>query len=131
MSITASQVQEARKLLGWTRDRLAGASGLSPAIIAHLENGRRSATAPRLLSIRCVLEDFGIIFVEVNGEGSGVRLRKSRPAIGDEDALPKVPSHMMARRSEAGEQAHILVDDILERLNLRARPWGVTLKIKL
>jgi transcriptional regulator with XRE-family HTH domain len=76
MIITGVQVTEARRLLGWTRNRLAGESGLSPAIISRLEAGKRWPTVPRLLLIRCVLEDFGVIFVEENCEGPGVRLRK-------------------------------------------------------
>ncbi len=78
MTITGAQVRNARNLLGWTRDRLAGASGLSPTTISHLESGKRWPTALRLSSIRCVLEDFGVIFVEENGGGPGVRLRKGK-----------------------------------------------------
>jgi len=78
MTISGTQVREARELLGWTRDRLAGASGLSPTTISHLEAGKRWPTAPRMSSIRCALEDFGIIFVDENGEGPGVRLRKGK-----------------------------------------------------
>jgi transcriptional regulator with XRE-family HTH domain len=76
MTITAAQVKQARSLLGWTRDRLAGQSGLSPAIISHLEAGKRVATAPRLSSIRCALEDFGVEFIAENG----VRLRREPEA---------------------------------------------------
>jgi transcriptional regulator with XRE-family HTH domain len=75
MTLTAAQVRDARNLLGWTRDRLAGESGLSPTTISHLESGKRWPTAPRLSSIRCALEDFGVVFTY--GELPGVRLRKS------------------------------------------------------
>jgi transcriptional regulator with XRE-family HTH domain len=76
MTITAGQVTEARELLGWTRDRLAGASGLSPAVISQFESDKRRPTASRLSSIKCALEDFGIEFIVENGRGAGVRLRK-------------------------------------------------------
>jgi transcriptional regulator with XRE-family HTH domain len=78
MTISASQVQEARKLLGWTRDRLAGASGLSPATISQFESNKRRPTALRVSSIKCALEDFGVIFVEENGKGFGVRLQNAK-----------------------------------------------------
>jgi transcriptional regulator with XRE-family HTH domain len=78
MTITGAQVTEARRLLGWTRDRLAGASGLSPAIITHLEAGTRQPTAPRLSSVRYALEDFGVEFIAENGGDAGVRLRKGK-----------------------------------------------------
>src|SRR5476649_640864 len=71
MTITGAQVREARELLGWTRDRLAGASGLSPTTISRLEAGKLLSTARLLSSIRCALEDFGVIFVDENGEGPG------------------------------------------------------------
>jgi transcriptional regulator with XRE-family HTH domain len=77
MILTSAQVREARKLLGWTRDRLAGASGLSPTTISHLEAGKLWSTAQRLSLVRCALEDFGVEFVAENGEGAGVRLRKA------------------------------------------------------
>jgi transcriptional regulator with XRE-family HTH domain len=78
MTITGAQVSEARRLLGWTRNRLTGESGLSPAIISHLETGRRWATVPRLSSIRCALEDYGVEFVAENGGGPAVRLKKEK-----------------------------------------------------
>jgi hypothetical protein len=76
MTTAPAQVKEARRLLGWTCKRLAGESGLSPAIIWHLETGNRWATAARLSSIRCALEDVGVEFIADNGEGPGVRLRE-------------------------------------------------------
>jgi transcriptional regulator with XRE-family HTH domain len=75
VSITGAQVRDARNLLGWTRDRLAGASGLSPTTISQLESGKRRPTAPRVSSIRCALEDFGVEFTY--GEPPGAKLRKA------------------------------------------------------
>jgi transcriptional regulator with XRE-family HTH domain len=78
MTITGAQVTEARRLLGWTCNRLAGASGLSPAIISNLEAGKRVATALRLSSIGCALEEFGVEFIAENGGGAGVRLSNAK-----------------------------------------------------
>jgi transcriptional regulator with XRE-family HTH domain len=78
VTISGAQVREARELLGWTRDRLAGASGLSPTTISRLEAGELLSTARLLSSIRCALEDFGVEFIAENGGGAGARLRKAR-----------------------------------------------------
>ena len=74
MTITAAQVKQARSLLGWTRDRLAGQSGLSPAIISHLEAGKRVATAPRLSPSR---DPMPLVFIA--GEAPR-RIRGRRPS---------------------------------------------------
>jgi transcriptional regulator with XRE-family HTH domain len=75
MTITGSKA--ARGLLNWTRDRLAGESGLTPTAISHFEDGKRWPTALRLSSIRCALEDFGVEFIAEHG-AAGVKLRKGR-----------------------------------------------------
>jgi hypothetical protein len=49
---------------------------LSPATISRLEARERWSTARRLSSIKCALEDFGVIFTPENGDGPGVRFRK-------------------------------------------------------
>ena len=78
MIVTGAQVKEARELLGWTRGRLAGASGWSPATISRLEAGKRLAAARLLPSVRSALEDFGVIFTPENGDGPGVKLRRAK-----------------------------------------------------
>lgn len=76
MIITGAQVREGRELLGWTRDRLAGASGLSPTAISRLEAGKRLSTARPLSSIRYALESFGVEFT--NGSEPGVKLKNRK-----------------------------------------------------
>lgn len=62
--ITGEQVKTARELLGWTRERLAGESGLSRATISAYEH--RDARQSELVvgAIQDALEYGGVEFVE-------------------------------------------------------------------
>jgi len=66
-------------LVGWSQEDLALASGVSLPTVKRLEAaggalGGRGTTA---ISLVTSLEAAGIIFIDENGEGPGVRLRKS------------------------------------------------------
>jgi transcriptional regulator with XRE-family HTH domain len=79
--ITIRQVKAARALLGWSQFDLAKAAGISEPTIARLESasgelGGREATIRRICA---ALEAGGIEFIEENGGGPGVRLRKKPP----------------------------------------------------
>ncbi|WP_145619732.1 helix-turn-helix domain-containing protein [Nitrospirillum bahiense] len=66
----------ARAALGWGVRDLASAAKVSPDTIARLERGE--TLYPRTVdAIRGALEAAGIIFIQENGEGPGVRLRKT------------------------------------------------------
>jgi transcriptional regulator with XRE-family HTH domain len=66
------QIRAARALLGWSRDRLAGAAGISPSAVARIEMGK-SFRASTLAAIQSALDQAGI---EFTGDAeSGVRLR--------------------------------------------------------
>jgi hypothetical protein len=54
-------------------------------------SGQPPAAQEAVAAIRVALEAAGVIFVEENGEGPGVRLRKPKPAVSDEAALPEMP----------------------------------------
>ena len=76
--VSVRQIKAGRALLGWSQSDLASASGVSEPTIARLESvdgelGGREATVQR---IRAALEKGGIQFIEENGGGPGVRLRK-------------------------------------------------------
>jgi transcriptional regulator with XRE-family HTH domain len=65
-------------LLGWSQADLAAKSGISEPTIARLESvegnlGGRQGTAEK---IRKALEGAGVEFIDENGGGPGVRLRK-------------------------------------------------------
>jgi transcriptional regulator with XRE-family HTH domain len=87
-----AQIRGARGLLGWSQTQLAVAAGLSEPTVKRYETGRgANVSAAALAKMVAALEVAGVIFVEENGEGPGVRLKKARPAIGDEAALPEIP----------------------------------------
>ena len=60
-----------------TREKLAEESGVPLRTLARLELGEGSPQKRTLAAIRTALEAAGVIFVEENGEGPGVRLKKS------------------------------------------------------
>ena len=76
--VTTRQVKAARALLGWSQADLAVHSGISEPTVARLEStdgefGGREATAGK---IRHAIEAAGVEFIDENGGGPGVRLRK-------------------------------------------------------
>jgi predicted transcriptional regulator len=76
--VSVRQIKAGRALLGWSQSDLASASEVSEPTIARLESvdgklGGREATVQK---IRAALEKGGIQFIEENGGGPGVRLRK-------------------------------------------------------
>lgn len=71
------QIRGARGLLGWSQAELARAAGLSLPTIQRYESvGNTSAEA--LAKIVSALEAAGVVFVDENGHGPGVRLRKGK-----------------------------------------------------
>jgi ribosome-binding protein aMBF1 (putative translation factor) len=74
--LTPEQVKTARQLLGWSRIKLAARVNASEGAIRRYENDRGIADRLNLMTVREILEAAGVIFVEENGEGPGVRLRK-------------------------------------------------------
>ncbi len=76
--VTTRQIKAARALLGWSQADLAKRSGVSEPTVARLESmdgelGGRELTAEK---IRAAIEGAGVLFIDENGGGSGVRLRK-------------------------------------------------------
>lgn len=65
----------ARAALGLGVRDLAKAAGVSPDTVARLERGE-DLKPTTVAAIRSALEAAGVIFVDANGEGPGVRLRK-------------------------------------------------------
>jgi transcriptional regulator with XRE-family HTH domain len=75
--MNAVQSKMARAALGLGVRDLAAAAGVSPDTVARLERGEE--LRPRTVdAIRAALEAAGVIFVEENGEGPGVRLKKGK-----------------------------------------------------
>ncbi|MGJ0506556.1 MAG: helix-turn-helix domain-containing protein [Methylocystis sp.] len=77
---TPAQLRAARSLLGLSQPDVADLTGLSSMTIKRAEGaGQPPASADAMAKIASALEAAGVIFVEENGEGPGVRLRKARP----------------------------------------------------
>ena len=76
--IDAGQMRAARALLGWTQRGLAKASGVSEPTIKLMESrGTRRSAMANVMAVKKALEDAGIVFIDPNGEGAGVRLRRN------------------------------------------------------
>ncbi|CAJ0885395.1 hypothetical protein AMST5_03611 [freshwater sediment metagenome] len=58
--------------------RLAERASVSRNTIVDFEKGRRVPNANNLAAIRAALEAAGVEFIDENGGGAGVRLRKAR-----------------------------------------------------
>ena len=74
--ITQAQCRAARALLDWSREQLAETSKVGLRTIVDFE---RSARDPREVTkdaLRRALESAGVEFIEENGGGPGVRLKK-------------------------------------------------------
>jgi transcriptional regulator with XRE-family HTH domain len=76
--LTSAQIRAARSLIRWTAEDLATASALSVATVrrAELKEVATSLTTANDLAIRRALEAAGVEFIDENGGGPGVRLRK-------------------------------------------------------
>ena len=77
-SLTSAQIRAARALLRWRAQDLARESEVGVATIrrAELTEGETSMTAANDSAVRRALETNGVEFIDENGGGPGVRLRK-------------------------------------------------------
>lgn len=74
--VTPEQSRAARGLLDWSQQRLAGAAAVGVSTVRDFEKGRRTPIQGNLAAIRAALEAAGVEFIEENGGGPGVRLKK-------------------------------------------------------
>ena len=77
-SLTSAQIRAARALVRWRAQDLAHESSVGIATIrrAELAIEETSMTAANDLAVRRALEAAGVEFIDENGGGPGVRLRK-------------------------------------------------------
>jgi transcriptional regulator with XRE-family HTH domain len=75
-----SQIRAARALIGWSQTDVATAAGLSVPTVkrAEADEGIR-VSEDAMLAIANALKKAGVEFIEENGGGAGVRLRKKGP----------------------------------------------------
>ena len=72
------QVRMARAALGWGVRDLAEKAGLTANTVTRIENGA-DAKQSTMDSLQHALEAAGVEFINENGGGPGVRLRKRLP----------------------------------------------------
>ncbi|MGJ0503136.1 MAG: helix-turn-helix domain-containing protein [Methylocystis sp.] len=71
------QLKMARVALGLSVRQAAEISDVSHETITRIEAGREDVKKSTIEKVRAALEKAGVIFVDENGEGHGVRLRKA------------------------------------------------------
>jgi hypothetical protein len=78
MGISSAQLRAARALLRWSAQELANASKVGVATIRRVEvmEGEIPVTSANEAALRNALEAAGIQFIDENGGGPGVRLRR-------------------------------------------------------
>jgi len=74
--VTSAQVRMARAALNWTVRDLAAATGLHRNTITNIEVGRYAGDPATLNLIKEALIREGVVFIDENGGGPGVRLRR-------------------------------------------------------
>jgi len=79
-AISSGQVRAARALIGWSREQLAKESGATTRTVARFELDEGTTRPSTLAAIRQTLEAAGVEFIDENGGGPGVRLRKEPEA---------------------------------------------------
>jgi hypothetical protein len=77
-SLISAQIRSGRALIRWSAEDLARASsvGLTTIRRAELTESATSMTVANDLAVRRALEAAGVEFIDENGGGPGVRLRK-------------------------------------------------------
>jgi transcriptional regulator with XRE-family HTH domain len=76
--VTSAQLRMARAALNWTVRDLAAATGLHRNTITNIEVGSYAGDETSLELIERVLTKARVEFLDENGGGPGVRLRKTR-----------------------------------------------------
>jgi transcriptional regulator with XRE-family HTH domain len=75
--IRIEQFRAARGLLGWSQTKLAEMAGLSLPTVKRVESGMGPAVSDEAREkLKRALQDAGVDFINENGGGPGVRLRK-------------------------------------------------------
>jgi transcriptional regulator with XRE-family HTH domain len=74
--MTPAQCRAARGLLDWTQQELAARAGVGIVTVRQVEAGTTEPRRATIDVIRRALTSAGVEFIEENGGGPGVRLRK-------------------------------------------------------
>ena len=79
MMLTPEQCRAARAMLGWSRHFLAKSAQVAERTVVDFERRARRPLERTLRDIRIALEQAGVVFIDQNGGGPGVRLRNPLP----------------------------------------------------
>ena len=75
--VTIEQLRAARALIGWSQSKLAEEAGVSLPTVKRVETGVGPRVSDRTRrKLQEALEAAGILFLEEDGQGVGVRFRK-------------------------------------------------------
>jgi transcriptional regulator with XRE-family HTH domain len=74
--LTPAQCRAARGLINWSQLDLAQAAGVGIVTVRQLEAGANAPRRATMDVIRRAFERAGVDFIDENGGGPGVRLRK-------------------------------------------------------
>jgi DNA-binding transcriptional regulator YiaG len=74
--ISPAQCRAARGLLDWSQQELANRAGVGVVTVRQIEAGTHQPRRATLDVVRRCLESGGVEFIDENGGGAGVRLRR-------------------------------------------------------
>ena len=77
ITLTGRQIAAARALVGLSQSELAANANISVPTLKRMEGseGVASGMVNNVAAVRAALESAGVIFIDPNGNGPGVRLR--------------------------------------------------------
>jgi transcriptional regulator with XRE-family HTH domain len=73
---TGQQCRAARGLLDWTQEVLAEVARIGIATVRQFEGGHADSRQATLAVLRRAFEEAGVDFIDENGGGPGVRMRR-------------------------------------------------------
>ena len=73
--LSSEQCRAARALLNWTQEELAVRAGVSRSTVRGFESGQHELQRASAAMIRMALEQAGVILIEADEQGAGVRLQ--------------------------------------------------------
>jgi transcriptional regulator with XRE-family HTH domain len=75
---TAAQIRAARGLIGWSQTELSEAAGFSLMTVKRFETQNGAKVSDDAVGkMSAALEAAGVVFIPENGDGPGVRLKKT------------------------------------------------------
>jgi transcriptional regulator with XRE-family HTH domain len=76
--INSAQCRAGRGLLAWSQQQLADAAGIGVVTVHQLEAGTSEPRRATLEVLKRAFENAGVEFIDENGGGPGVRLKKAK-----------------------------------------------------